>query len=90
MIFIAFSEMIVEMRGGALVDELGDDLHQPFSRLKYTILFHQFHGEITILHFLFDGWTTMCIFLFTTFPSIFMVKKSPWNPASFPGEFSPQ
>ena len=48
-----------------------------------TILFHQFHGEITILHFLFDGWTTMCIFLFTTFPSIFMVKKSPWNPASF-------
>ena len=51
MIFIAFSEMIVEMRGGALVDELGDDLHQPFSRLKYTILFHQFHGEITILHF---------------------------------------
>lgn len=55
MIFIAFSEMIVEMRGGALVDELGDDLHQPFSRLKYTILFHQFHGEITILHFLFDG-----------------------------------
>ena len=52
MIFIAFSEMIVEMWGGALVDELGDDLHQPFSRFN-----HHFVSPVSWWnHFTFFVW----------------------------------